>query len=680
MLFSLNWLQELVKTQLPKPEALADDLALHVFEVEGIEKKGDDVLFDVTILPQRADCLSHQGLAREICAIEKKELQELEYVPLKVQKGNLPSLKVVIESRDFVQRYAALVVEGIALAPSPQWMQKRLESLGINPINNIVDITNFVMLELGQPLHAFDFGKIQGNFMRVRETRSGEKLELLDDTEMVFPKGVLVIEDEKRLIDLAGIKGGKVSSIGKTTRSVVLQAATFDPKKIYQTVKLINYRTSAADIYAHGVDPNLAEAALARAAFLLNKFGGGKIVQFIDIYPKKRKPLSIVFPKSAVEKLLGADIPAKDMVSILSRLGFKVAGPRVLVPTWRQDVAIVEDLVEEVGRIYGFHTILAKFPQAHVVPPEENQEQFWLEKVKDTLKEVGLTELYNYSFIGEKDISSLLYSVQDQGKLIELQNPMSEDFKFLRVNLLDNLLKNIAFNEKAFQGKDMKLFEVGKVFEKTQKGFDERTMIGVVLSPTIKSRDAFFEAKGVVDLLFARLGITDSWYDEFQAVPDRGRSNLWQKGKSAEIKVGQKEIGFLGEISSAVLANKGIERQVVAFEIDAQALLIHALEEREYRPPSRFPPALRDIALFVPREIKVEDVLNVMERAGGSLVADIDLFDMYEGEELQNSKKSLAFHIVYQAEDKTLRNEEVDTLHTKIIKALEENPEWEVRK
>src|SRR3989344_2063010 len=295
MIFSLNWLQELVKTQLPKPEALADDLALHVFEVEGTEKKGDDVFLDVTILPQRADCLSHQGLAREICAIEKKELQELEYVPLKVQKGNLPSLKVVIESSDFVQRYAALVVEGVVLAPSPQWMQKRLESLGINPINNVVDITNFVMLELGQPLHAFDFGKIQGNFMRVREARSGEKLELLDDTEMVFQKGVLVIEDEKRLIDLAGIKGGKASSIGKTTRNVVLQAAAFDPKKIYQTVKLINYRTSAADMYSHGVDPNLAETALARAAFLLNKFGGGKIVQFIDIYPKKRKPLSIVF-------------------------------------------------------------------------------------------------------------------------------------------------------------------------------------------------------------------------------------------------------------------------------------------------------------------------------------------------------------------------------------------------
>src|SRR3989344_3526446 len=302
MLFSYVWLQEFIKTQLPKPEKLADDLALHVFEVEGIEKAKNDTIVDVKILPQRGDCLSHMGLGREIAAIEKKELLEPERALLKAQEGTLDPLKVSIENREFVPRYTALVVEGVSLGSSPQWMQERLESLGINAINNVVDTTNYIMLELGQPLHAFDFSKIQGYVMNIRGARAGERLTLLDETEIILPKGVLVIEDQNRLIDLAGIKGGKVSSIGKGTRNIVLQAAVFDREKIYQTKKQINYRTTAADIYSHGVDPNLAKTALERALFLLQKYGGGKLVQVIDIYPKPVKPTVVQFSSAAAEE------------------------------------------------------------------------------------------------------------------------------------------------------------------------------------------------------------------------------------------------------------------------------------------------------------------------------------------------------------------------------------------
>ncbi|MBI2642151.1 MAG: phenylalanine--tRNA ligase subunit beta [Candidatus Wildermuthbacteria bacterium] len=679
MLFSYAWLQEFIKTQLPKPEKLAEDLALHVFEVEGMEKTKGDAILDVKILPQRGDCLSHMGLGREIAAIAKRELLEPERLPLKAQGGNLESLKVSIENREFVLRYTALVVEGVSISSSPQWMQERLESLGINAINNVVDITNYIMLELGQPLHAFDFSKIQGHAMNIRGARAGERLTLLDETEMVLPKGVLVVVDQNRLIDLAGIKGGKVSSIGKGTRNIVLQAAVFDRKKIYQTKKQINYRTSAADIYSHGVDPNLTKTALERALFLLQKYGGGKLTQVIDIYPKPIKPVVVQFSSTSAEKLLGVLIPKKEADSILKRLGFKVQGQRVSVPTWRADVTIPEDLVEEVGRLRGLNAIPAVFPHGPVVPPEEDQDRVWLEQLRDNLKETGFVESYNYSFVGEKDVATLGYSEKDVSSLISLQNPMSEDFKYLRQNLLDNLLKNVALNQHAFPGKTLKFFETGKVFTQTLKGVEEELRVAFVLAPTSLSNRAFLEAKGVADTFFLSLGITDAWYDEFRAVPDKGRNALWQEAKRAEIKVGNEEIGFLGEISSSVLNALDIKRQVVALELDAEKLLTHALEEREYYPPSKFPPVLQDIALLVPRSVKVEDVVEVMERSGGELVADIDLFDMYEGEELPEGKKSLAFHMVYQAEDRTLTGKEVETVHKTIIQALEENQDWEVR-
>ena len=680
MIFSYNWLQEFLKTPLPKAEKLRDDLALHVFEVESMEKQGSDVLLDVSILPQRSDCLSHMGLAREIAAIEKKELVEPEGLALKAQEGELPVLKVSVEDRILVPRYSALVVQGVSLSASPQWMQQRLEALGINSINNVVDITNYVMLELGQPLHAFDFNKIQGNAMHIRGAKKGEKLVLLDDTDMQLPKGTLIIEDASRIVDLAGIKGGKVSSIGKTTRNIVLQAAVFDRKKIYQTKKLINYRTTAADLYSHGIDPNLTMTALERAAFLLAKYGGGKIVQVVDLYQKPKKPSLVLFPKDATEKLLGTKIPQKESDDTLKRLGFKVTTKGVQVPTWRDDVAIVEDLVEEVGRMHGFHAILATFPKERIAPPQENQNQVWQEQLRDAFQEAGFTETYSYSFVGEKDVLLLEYSSKDKENLVEVQNPISADYRYLRMNLLDNLLKSVALNDKPMQGKSIQLFELGNVFSQGIKQPVEQGRVAGVLSSSRTPSQAFYEMKGIADLLFSTLGVTDSWYDEFEPQPDEGRQSLWTQGRSAEIKIGKNtEIGFLGQINPEVSKNLGISRPVVAFEINLKQLLEHALEEREYRPASRFPPALRDIAVMVPLETRVVDIMNVMETAGGEEAADIDVFDIFEGQGLPEGKKSLAFHVVYQAEDRTLTNEEVERFQRKIVTALETNPGWEVR-
>lgn len=678
MLFSYNWLQEFIKGKLPAAEKLAELFASHVFEIESVEKKGDDWILDVSVLPQRGDCLSHEGLAREIAAITGKEFQGIQKTSFKVQKGMIDQLRVSIAAKKLVPRYSALVLEDVVVAPSPQWMQERLAVLGINSINNVVDITNLVMREVGQPLHAFDFNEIQGHAMNVRESRKEERIALLDDTELTLPQGVLIIEDGKEIIDLAGIRGGKSTMIKKNTKNIVLQAASFDRQSIYKAKKKLGYGTDAADFYSHELDPNMTTKALERALHFILKFGGGRVVQSIDLYPVKRNPKIVPFTPDAVRRLLGIKIEDRKIKEILSGLGFLVSAKNVKVPTWRQDVTIPEDVVEEIGRMYGYKNIEGAFPQAHILPPEPNMERAWQDQIQNSLKEAGCTEVYNYSFIGKKDTSLLGYAEHDLVKLVELENPISADFEYMRDSLLPNLIKNVVVNEKGF-GKGIKLFEIGKVFEKSPKGFSEQQTLGIVCAvPNTTKDQGFYILKGIADVVFSHLGIGDLWYDNFQATPVRGRSFLWNMPRTAEIKIGDKEFGFMGEISPRIASLYKIGMRVVGLEVNLTALLEHALEEREYSPPSKFPATLRDIAIVVPYDVKVEQILNVMETSGGILVADIDLFDMYEGQELGEDQKSLAFHMVYQANDRTLTNKEVDAVHHKIINALKEQG-WNVR-
>ncbi len=669
MLFSYNWLQEFFKAKLPTPEKLADLLAMHVFEVEGIEKLNDDSLLDISILPQRGDCLSHYGIAREISAIINEPFAAVETMPLKVQKGELKPLKISLSSvLQFVPRYSAVVVEGVTLGPSPQWMQERLALLGVNSINNVVDITNYVMLELGQPMHAFDYQKIRGQKMQLRLAKTDEKIKVLDESELLLPSGTLVCEDVEGLIDLVGIKGGKQSGIGSQTKDIIFQAAIFDRKKIYQTKKALGYSTAAADMYSHDLDAHGTVRALERALFLLSKFGGGKVVQSIDFFHDRQLPKFIAFSSARVEKLLGVKIPQTEIKNILDRLGFQTAGNRAKVPSFRTDVSIPEDLVEEVGRIYGYDKVPATFPAAAIEPPEFNFPLYWKQEIQNALKEAGYTEVYDYSFIPKA-------GADDTAKLVELENPISEEFEYLRPNVLSEMVNDIAKNQKVFGQKDMRIFQLGTVFIKTSKGIRERKKLGIVFSPAslagrpAAGNEAFYELKGVFEFVLSRLGITDVRYEENK-----------KYAKSATVFISQtKEVGNLYEVPGTQNSPLKLNRQVVALEVDFDTICEDAFEEREYVPPSKYPALLRDIALLVPREVKVEDVLNVMEEAGGKLVADIDLFDMYEGDELPDEKKNLAFHIVYQAKDKTLTNQEADALQIKIVKALEQNEEWEVR-
>jgi len=691
MKFSYQWLQDYISGRLPSPEKLGVLLTDKSFEVEEVKKIGSDWLLDIDILPNRAaDCLSHIGVAREVSAITGKKLKLPEAGFRQEERrraGNLIKLK--IGDKAACRRYAASIIFGVKVKESPQWMRERLRTCGLKPINNIVDITNYVMLETGQPLHAFDFDRVATAFpgkgganpktIIVRPAKKGEEIKALDNKTYKLDNDVLLIADREGPLAIAGVKGGERPAIGRSTTNIIVEAANFSQSLIRKASQKTKLKTDASWRFENGIDPNLVDFAQKRALSLIQSISGGTVEEILDYYPEKARPKKIKLDLNYLKKLLGVKIGEKEAKEILNRLCFRVKNRgvgflEVETPTRRLDISSPEDLIEEIGRIYGYQNIPLIFPQAALIPPERNQEIFWEREIKKILKEKGFSETYNYSFIGEKEKG--LFGWKGD-KIIELENPISSYNKYLRPSLIPNLLKDIKENLKFFP--EVKIFELGKIFFKKRK-ISERKMLSAALIRKGIGDSGFYELKGVVDSLLNGLGISDIWYDDYQPTPEESSLNIWHSGKRAEIKSEGREIGFLGEIHPLVSEEMGIKEKIFVFDINFEKLLKLVSEEQEYRPISFYPEAARDIAVLVPRGVKTVDILNVINAAGGSIVRDVDLFDIYSGEEIGQGKENFAFHIIYQSDKKTLSPKEIDSVQGKIIKALEEKPEWEVRK
>ena len=660
MIFSYNWLQSFFKKKLPPPQKLADFLTMRFAEVEEIKKWGNDFIFNIEIKPNRAgDCFSHLGVAREVSAILNFKIKNPDIKALrdkKLKSGDI--IKVEVKEKNACSRYTAAIMTDFKILPSPKWLADRLRACGLRPINNIVDIANYVMLETGQPLHAFDAEKIKGGKIIVRFAKRGENISALDGEKYELDENILVIADKDKPMAVAGIKGGRSAEIDQKTKFIVLESANFDSRVIRRGSQKLKLRTDASLRFENGIDPNLTEFAVKRAVFLIERMARGKTVTgLIDFYPKRNKPKKINLKLNYLKALLGIEISKPE--NILKALGFKVKARNskileVEVPTRRLDINLPEDLIEEIGRIHGYEKIPAAFSRASLIPPEINEELLWENKIKDILKGIGFIETYNYSFLPSGQ------------SLIELKNPLSKEHKYLRNSLIPGLLKNNRNNKyNVKQGEEIRIFETGKIFQKSGK--EKKMLTGI-----ISGENKFYDVKGVIDLLFQGLGIGRVWYDDYQATAEDSNSDLWHMKKCAEIKVDRQELGFLGEMK------KGPGTAV--FDLDFEKLQKLASEEHEYRFLSRYPSAVRDLAVLVPPLTKVEQVLNVIENTGGVLVRDVDLFDIYEGDELPEGKKNLAFHIIYQSDKKTLASEEIDKIHQKIIKTLEKKITWQVRK
>ncbi len=661
MIFSYNWLQSFFGKKLPEPEKLAEVLTMHAFEVESIDKKDNDWVLDIAVTPNRgSDCFCHFGIAREIAAILRYKIQDTKYKTQEDRKIKAKDfIKIEVEDKKACPRYTARVITDIRVGFSPKYIRERLEVCGLQFINNVVDIANYVMLETGQPLHAFDLDKLEGKKIIVRRANKNEKIITLDNQKFDLDKDILVIADAKNPVAIAGIKGGKNPEIDEKTKTIVIESANFDYSVIRQASRKLNLKTDASWRFEHSIDPNITEMAINRTAYLIQETVKGKIASgLIDVYPQKVLPKKIKLDLNYVEKLLGIKISQKEVIKILESLGLKIKNHKsnilnVEIPTFRKDLSIPEDLIEEIGRIYGYEKIKPILPMSSLIPPQKNEDIFWQNMVKNILKELSFSETYNYSFVSQRDKE--IFSLQN---LLELKNPMNEDQKYLRPNLIVNLIRNIENNRRNYSR--INIFEIGKIY---QPGLEKTALGGIIFQK--ENKGLFYELKGMIDLLLNKLGISDIMYQPNSHI-------LLHPNKSAQIKANKEIIGFLGETR--------MDKNICVFEIDFDKLQKVSSEEQEYRPISIFPSAVRDLAVLVSQKTKVVDVLNIINAAGGAIVRDVDLFDIYGGGELPEGKKNFAFHIVYQSENHTLSSKEIEDIHKKIIKALEKDPEWQVRK
>ena len=623
MKFSYSLVKKLAPGKYFKEE-LAEKLNLHSFETVDL---GEDVL-EISVTPNRyADAASHLGIAREAAAIFNVKLQDPSIKILKPDLKDKGLLSVNIKEKKLCRRYIGAYISGVKVGPSPAWMKGILESCGLRSINNIVDIMNYVMLELGQPMHAFDAEKISGGII-ARKAKKGESIETIDGNKLALHEENLVIADVKNPLAIAGIKGGKSSEVSLKTKNIFLEAANFEGGNIYRSSRKRGLVTDASVRFSHRATPELAFWAMNRALQLVKEIAGGKAYKPIDVYPKKQSKEVIKVDFKKINNLIGYHFSEKEIWHSLQAFGFKKIGNKVEIPWFRPDVQNIEDLAEEVARLRGYDALIPHPPKVALGVASEEGQIILKDRLRSFLAGAGASEVYNYSFLSKEEAGA---------GAVELANPMSSQYQFLRGSLKPNLVKNLESNSRFFDA--ARIFEIGKIFLSKNGGVAEKLMLGV----GIFSKDSYLELKGLLDSLLGSLGITD--YD----LAEKGQSG---QGNDIKINIDGAEAGSFG------LASK--MRHASILELDLDLLLKNISEEREFKPLSKFPSITRDLSIYVPNKVRVGEILDLVQRVSSKLVQDVDLIDFYDKSDGQEKRKSLTFRIVFQAEDRTLTDAEAD--------------------
>ncbi|MEI7890990.1 MAG: phenylalanine--tRNA ligase subunit beta [bacterium] len=649
----------------------------------------NDEILDIKVLPDRAhDAVSHVAMAREIVALEGGQL-DYDYDGLILEGNGEANLEIKIENSDLCPRYIGARLSGVTVKKSPDWMIARLEACGLNAINNIVDATNYVMLELGQPLHAFD-ADVVGSTIVTRLAKDEEEIVLLDGNVKKLASSDIVIANNEKVLALAGIMGGKDSGISDQTENIILEAANFKAISIRRTRSRLNMLSDASMRFEKELDPNLAEKAMVRVIEILEHTANASFEGFVDVYPEKVSPWKIELEKEYIDKLLGTTVPAGVSEKILSSLGIEIESKDekvliVTIPTYRIDLKSQEDLIEEIGRIYGYEKIQNVAPLVPVTAAKQNEARIFERNVKKLLIASGFSEVLNYSF----------YSLQDQKnshfehiKHYELETPMNPDQNLLRVSLLPNIFKKIRENLKNYG--EFSIFEIGKVYlPSTEQLPQEKSMlVGAMVFPKkvakkekqdLRLESNFFESKSFINNLLLQIGISDQYYDNFDIDNGENSKLLWHQGRSAEIKItgSGKSLGLVGEISPNVLRKYDISNRVVVFEFEMEKMLEISRSEREYAPIGKYPVVTRDISLLAQKNVRIDEILMIIQRAGGDLVLDVDLFDAID---FSDDSSSFAFHIILGASERTLNGKEVDELMNAIVEKLESELQVKLRR
>ena len=667
-------IEELGSNRDMYPEAPEEGIYIFPEDTEvgasAIEALGlNDVVFEYEITSNRVDCFSVVGIAREAAATFGKEFQP----PVVTKTGNAEDvndyIKVTVKDSDLCPRYCARVVKNIKIGPSPKWMQRRLASVGIRPINNLVDITNYVMEEYGQPMHAYDLDTIADREIIVRKAAKGEKFTTLDGQEREMDESVLMICDGEKSIGIAGIMGGENSMITDDVQTMLFEAACFDGTNIRKSSKKIGLRTDASGKFEKGLDPNNAQAAIDRACQLVEELGAGEVVGgMVDVYGKKKEPVRVPFDQDEINSLLGTNISKEEMIGYFKKidLEYDEETNEVIAPTFRHDLFRMADLAEEVARFYGYDNIPTTLPKGEATTGKLSFKLRVEEVARDIAEFCGFSQGMTYSFESPKVFDKLVIPADSPlRQTVEIMNPLGEDYSIMRTTSLNGMLTSLATNYNR-RNKNVRLYELGNVYIPKALPLTELPEERMQFTLGMYGDGDFFSMKGVVEEFFEKVGLhKKETYD-----PNAGKPYL-HPGRQANIIYDGKVVGYLGELHPDVADAYGIGTRAYVAVIDMPEIVERASFDRKYTGIARFPAVTRDISMVMPKDILVGQVEEVIEKKGGVYLESYALFDLYEGAQIKEGYKSVAYSIVFRAKDKTLEDSEVSESMDRILKALE---------
>ena len=645
----------------------------------------NDVVLEFELTANRADCFSVFGLVREIAAITGNKPH---FPEIKVNEDDNTKLNdifsVEIADPDLCSRFSTRMLKNVKIGPSPEWMQQRLEGAGIRSINNVVDVTNFVMIELGHPMHAYDYDKITGKKLIARRAIEGEELHTLDDTSRKAKGEMLVIADSEKAAGLAGIMGGFETEITDTTTTVVLESADFYGPCIRRTARACGLSSEASGRFERGVDSETTIKALDRAAQLLQEMGACTVCEgIVDVYPNPKQANYVTFTPEQINNHLGTNIAKDVMLNIITSVGFDVTKDEndeitVKVPSWRNDVTCMADISEEIARLHGFDKIKSTLPNGVSMQGTQSAKQTFIDKVKASLSSQRLYETISFALTNEETFNKLNIP-QDSPlrKAVPIMNPLSDEYPLVRTTLLSSIFDNLARNL-ARKNDDVALFEVGSVFFPKALPVTELPDEVVKIAGAITGRRNaqgwnqtndmvdFYDAKGIIEELLANLRVT-------RYTVEAGTHYAMHPGKTALFKKGRDVIATVGEVHPAVLSAYGITKPVYIFELDATTVMKYMAKDLKYKALPKYPATSRDLAMLVDVDVNAADIEKAMTKAAGQNLTQITLFDVYTGKQVEEGKKSLAFSLTFQSNDKTLTDAEIDPAIEKIVAKLQKD-------
>ncbi|MDD3745473.1 MAG: phenylalanine--tRNA ligase subunit beta [Anaerostipes sp.] len=666
-------IEELGSTKDMYPQAPEDGIYIFGQDV----KPGDDAVevlglhnqvVEFEITSNRVDCFSMIGMAREVAATFQKEF----HPPIVTATGNDEDvnnyIKVTVQDKDLCPRYTARVVKNIKLAPSPEWMQQRLAAMGIRPINNLVDITNYVMEEFGQPMHAYDLDTIAGNEIIVRRAKAGDKFTTLDGEERILDDSVLMICDGEKEVGIAGIMGGENSMVTDNIKNLLFEAACFDGTNIRLSSKKIGLRTDASGKFEKGLDPENAMAAMDRACQLIEEFGAGEVVGgAVDVYDEKKEQVRLPLEVDKMNALLGTNVSKEEILGYFERLDlvYDEADNQVIIPSFRQDLLCMADLAEEVARFYGYDNIPVTLPKGEATAGKKPFKMRVQDICRSVAEQNGFSEGMTYSFESPKVFDKLLFPEDAKERnAIEILNPLGEDFSVMRTLSLNGMMNSLA-NNMAHRNQNVRLYEMGNIYLPKALPLTELPDERMQFTLGMYGDCDFFTLKGVMEDLFDVLGLSGT--SEYHPTTEHP---FLHPGRQANVILGEDKVAYIGQIHPEAVDNYGMKGEVYVAVIDMPTLLPKATFNRKHVGVPKFPAMKRDLSMVMKKSIFVGQVEKIFQDKGGKLLESYELFDIYEGNQVEQGCKSVAYSLTFRAKDRTLEEAEVNKIIDKILEEL----------